>query len=133
MAEIIKNTKNMTTNNCNCDCCVDNDQNENPSVDEVVKQEFVDYDNLTLYTKEFKEWIMKLFRKAHARMGHIEEDLASVKKMNQVNYVLEKSDTIDGGTQYVLIEKNSGTAHGNIMFDANGQQVLTWHEEINVF
>lgn len=37
--------------------------------------ESFNWENLNRYTEQFKEWILSLFRKVHARIGHVEEDL----------------------------------------------------------
>jgi len=53
-----------------------------------------DWENTELYTKEFKEWIWKLFRKVHARIGHVEEKLALLEpiKINGEEPVGERSN-----------------------------------------
>jgi len=43
-------------------------------------KERLDWFQLEKYTGDFKEWILKLIRKIHYRIWHVEEDLAKLKR-----------------------------------------------------
>lgn len=94
-----------------------------------MKFDITNWNNLDLYTKEFKEWIEKLFRKAHARMGHIEEDLAKVKRAAKNDYQLESLQSSETTLDVVLMEKVSGMAHGHFTIKTDGTIELTKWEE----
>ena len=88
---------------------------------------YQNWPDLVLYTKEFKEWIWKLFRKIQARIGHVEQDLAKVRDEVAVDYNLTQTGAGDEGLIYTLVEKNSGTAHGTIVIDpSTGVQLVLW-------
>ena len=82
------------------------------------EKRYTNWPDLTLYTKEFKEWIWKLFRKVHARIGHVEEDLAKVREEVATDYQLVNVGDEDE-TIYALIETHSGEEHGTIHFDTS--------------
>jgi hypothetical protein len=44
------------------------------------KNEYLNNRGLSTFTAQFKEWIYKLFRRVHARIGHVEEDLYHTRK-----------------------------------------------------
>jgi len=90
--------------------------------------DYQNWPNLVLYTKEFKEWIWKLFRKVHARIGHVEEELSNVKDHVNVNYEIILSEN-DNTYVYKLIETTSRTEHGSIILDASaGIQPVIWED-----
>jgi len=91
--------------------------------------EFMTWKNLDLYTKEIKEWVEKLFRKAHARMGHIEEDLIKVRKETKTDYQLEAMQVGTDKLNVNLYETVSGTHHGGFTISTTGQIELTKWEE----
>ncbi|WQJ53782.1 MAG: hypothetical protein [Wendovervirus sonii] len=91
--------------------------------------EITNWMNLDLYTKEFKEWIEKLFRKAHARMGHIEEDLAKLKRKAITDYRMETSQSTPTQIDVVLRETVSGEAHGSFTIKTDGTVEITKWEE----
>ena len=81
------------------------------------------------YTKEFKEWIWKLFRKVQARIGHVEEELASVRETVKVDYELKGGLQPDNSYVYELYENISRTNHGKIIINALGEiQVVNWYD-----
>lgn len=84
--------------------------------------------DLVTFTKEFKEWIWKLFRKVHARIGHVEKEISLVKEQTKVNYELEQ--TIEEEEYvYKLIETNSQTEHGKIVINPSiGIQTVVWKD-----
>ena len=89
-------------------------------------KQYQNWPDLVLYTKEFKEWIWKLIRKIHARIGHVEEDLAKVRDEVAVDYRLLQTGDQDE-LIYTLVEKNTGTSHGTIVIDpSTGVQIVTW-------
>jgi len=92
-------------------------------------KERLNWGGLELYTKEFKDWILRLFSKAHARMGHIEEEIANVKKNSKVDYQLETTLATETSITYSLTERYTGTNHGNITIKNNtGITVPTWEK-----
>lgn len=112
---------NKEIKHCDCECCK---PVEKPTEEQQINQ-YLDKEGLTEYTKEFKEWIWKLFRKVHARIGHVEEDLAKLKSESKVDYELVKSEDKDNKKIiYTLIEKNSGTEHGQIEISSDGQIIV---------
>lgn len=98
-----------------CDCEVCHPQDEQPTAE---KNKYLEAAGLDLYTREFKEWVWKLFRKVHARIGHVEEDLAELKNNagSAVDYEIEKT-TSESSDIYTLVEKKSGTSHGQIIIE----------------
>lgn len=81
-------------------------------------KEYLDKHGLDLYTREFKEWIWKLFRKVHKRIDHVEEEIANIKVQSgaagTIDYQIEK--TIEDDTEvYTLVETISGTMHGQVI------------------
>ena len=94
-------------------------------------KQYQNWPNLVLYTKEFKEWVWKLFRKVHARIGHVEEDLAKAKSELRTNYQIVK-DQDDESLTYNLIEMETGSNHGSIVFDpSSGIKPVVWDDEIS--
>lgn len=92
------------------------------------EKKYQNWPDLVLYTKEFKEWIWKLFRKVHARIGHVEEELANVKRQQTSNYELEQSIE-DEEYVYKLIETTTKTEHGRIVIDpSTGIQTVVWED-----
>ena len=93
-------------------------------------KKYQNWPGLEEYTKEFKEWIWKLFRKVHARIGHVEEELAHVREEALVDYeLLDKGLQPDGTYLYELYEENSGTPHGSISINTSGEiQVVKWYD-----
>jgi hypothetical protein len=96
-------------------------------------KERLDWFSLERYTKDFKEWILKLFRKSHARMGHIEEELSKVREEARADYQLETNEvTVDSSTviRCTLVETISGEEHGHI--EINPDQAIfipNWEED----
>ncbi len=101
------------------------------------KNEYLNNRGLSTFTAQFKEWIYKLFRRVHARIGHVEEDLYHtrkelLKKVN-VNYQLTQKVNQDGDTEYTLMETTTKTAHGSIVIDVDGDlSSFMWEEEVTV-
>lgn len=92
-------------------------------------KKYQNWPGLEEYTKEFKEWIWKLFRKVHARIGHVEEELAHVREVLKVDYELRGGLQPDNSYIYELYEKNSKTTHGKIVISAAGEiQVINWYD-----
>ena len=69
------------------------------------KNTYQNWEGLLNYTKEFKEWIWKLFRKVHARIGHVEEELAKVRENTKVDYEIVHTFH-EGNNIYILQQKN---------------------------
>ena len=81
------------------------------------------------YTKELKEWIWKLFRKVHARIGHVEEELAHVRETVKVDYELKGGLQPDNSYVYELYENISRTNHGKIVINTDGEiQLINWYD-----
>ena len=92
-------------------------------------KKYQNWPGLEEYTKEFKEWIWKLFRKVHARIGHVEEELAHVREASKVDYELRGGLQPDGSYVCELYEKNSRKIHGRIVISASGEiQVINWYD-----
>lgn len=93
------------------------------------KKYYENWPGLVEYTKEFKEWIWKLFRKVHARIGHVEEELAHVRETSKSDYkLLDKGIQPDGTYIYELVEGVTGTSHGSISINTSGEiQVVKWY------
>ena len=92
------------------------------------EKKYQNWPDLVLYTKEFKEWIWKLFRKVHARIGHVEEELSKVKQSTIQNYELKKTAD-DNQIIYTLTETVSQTEHGKIVIDpSTGIQTVIWED-----
>lgn len=94
-------------------------------------KKYQNWPGLVEYTKEFKEWIWKLFRKVHARIGHVEEELASVREKTAVNYQLvENPELVDGKYEYTLYDFNHPEEyHGKIVIDVStGIQTVNWYD-----
>lgn len=92
------------------------------------EKKYQNWPDLVLYTKEIKEWIWKLFRKVHARIGHVEEELAKVKEHSTVDYQLKQYEE-DNTYIYKLIETVTQTEHGTIVFDASsGIAPIIWED-----
>lgn len=92
-------------------------------------KKYQNWPDLVLYTKEFKEWIWKLFRRVHARIGHVEEELSKVKEKTASDYQLEQ---VIEDEQYVykLVETTTQTEHGRIIIDPSvGIQTVVWKDE----
>ena len=100
-------------------------------MDELDNRERLDWFKLEKYTGDFKEWILNLFRKVHARIGHVEEDLAKLKRKLASNYIiLNQSDSEK--IKYTLFETVSGKDHGSITIDpATGGFIPTWTDDID--
>ena len=54
-------------------------------------KKYQNWTGLEEYTKEIKEWIWKLFRKVHARIGYVEEELAYVRENAKTQVTLNSS------------------------------------------
>ena len=93
-------------------------------------KEYQNWPGLDFYTKEFKEWIWKLFRKVHARIGHVEEDLAKAKEELRSDYrLIEETDS--ESITYNLVETKTGENHGSIIFDpSSGILPVIWEDDI---
>ena len=92
-------------------------------------KEYQNWTSLDFYTKELKEWIWKLFRKVHARIGHVEEDLAKVRETSKVDYELIGNKTPDQKYEYVLYETITGEEHGKIVIDPSvGIHTVNWYD-----
>lgn len=91
-------------------------------------KKYQSWPDLVTFTKEFKEWIWKLFRKVHARIGHVEEELDKVKTEMGSNYELVQTIE-DDEYIYKLVEKNSQTEHGEIVINSStGIQTVVWQD-----
>lgn len=92
------------------------------------EKKYQSWPDLVTYTKEFKEWIWKLFRKVHARIGHVEEELAKVKENGTSNYQL-KQEADEENIIYKLMEENTHTEHGRIVINpSTGVQTVIWED-----
>lgn len=92
-------------------------------------KKYQNWPGLEEYTKEFKEWIWKLFRKVHARIGHVEEQLAKVRETSKVDYELIGNKTPDQKYEYVLYETITGEEHGKIVIDPSvGIHTVNWYD-----
>ena len=92
-------------------------------------KKYQNWSGLEEYTKEFKEWIWKLFRKVHARIGHVEEQLAKVRETSKVDYELIGNKTPDQKYEYVLYETITGEEHGKIVIDPSaGIHTVNWYD-----
>lgn len=90
----------------------------------------IDWSGLQTYTSHFKEWVLKLFRKSNMRMGHIEEELAKLKRKQNTSYSMVESLDGQGNLIYSLIENGTGENHGNVVVNMNGSTTITtWHED----
>lgn len=101
------------------------------------KNEYLNNRGLSTFTAQFKEWIYKLFRRVHARIGHVEEDLYHTRKelLKKVNmdYQLTQKVSQSGDMEYVLMETTTKTEHGSIVIDVEGDlNVFTWEEEVTI-
>lgn len=98
----------------------------------VNNENYQNWSNLVLFTKEFKEWIWKLIRKIHARIGHVEKELILLKKnINSDYWLIQNSILEDGKIKYDLVEKTTGEIHGSILFDTSGGiYPAIWNDEI---
>ena len=93
---------------------------------------FLNWPGLDLYTKEIKEWVLKLIRKVHARIGHVEEDLAQVKKQAVKNYYIKESETHDKDVIYQLYDSNGPVeASDKIVISGGGVNLTKWEENLN--
>lgn len=105
---------------------------EKPSNVEPTGGDRVTYENLRDYTTQFKEWIFKLIRRIHARIGHVEEDLAKLKRQTARDYELVEGTTDAGETSYTLYDNITQTSHGSIiMSGGTGGSTSYWHEDGN--
>lgn len=93
--------------------------------------EHLDWSGLNTYTQDVKEWIFKLLRRIHARIGHVEEDLYNVRKSIK-QYYIEKNTDQSGNIVYSLLDNSSKSSHGDIVISSEGVVVSTWEEDLNV-
>lgn len=92
---------------------------------------FLNWSGLDLYTKEIKEWFLKLFRKVNARIGHVEEDLAQVKKQSVRNYRIQET-TNPNDVVYQLYDVNGPVEQSDpIIITGGGVNVSKWEENLN--
>lgn len=92
-------------------------------------KKYQNWSGLEEYTKEFKEWIWKLFRKVQGRIGHVEEELAKVRETSKVDYELVGNITPDQKYEYVLYETITGEEHGKIVIDPSvGIHTVNWYD-----
>ena len=101
------------------------------------KNEYLNNHGLSTFTAQFKEWIYKLFRRVHARIGHVEEELYHTRKellkKTNMNYQLTQKVNSSGDMEYVLMETITKTEHGSIVIDVDGDlPAFTWEEEVTV-
>ncbi len=95
-------------------------------MDEIKK--YQNWPGLVEYTKEFKEWVWKLFRKVHARIGHVEEEIAKIKKSVVSKYTIKKT-VEDNKIIYGLYETTTetGPIGDRIIIDpSTGVQLVEW-------
>lgn len=91
-------------------------------------KQYQNWSGLVEYTKEFKEWIWKLFRKVHARIGHVEEELAKVRENSNIKYEIKKTSE-SGKYVYSLYEtvKKQGPLGDRIIIDPSaGVLPIEW-------
>lgn len=95
------------------------------------EKRYQNWPDLVLYTKEFKEWVWKLFRKVHARIGHVEEELAHIRETVKTDYQLEPHQISEYEIRYDLVDVlHPDEDHGSITInDEGGISIVTWAED----
>lgn len=95
-------------------------------------KERLDWFQLEKYTGDFKEWILKLIRKIHYRIWHVEEDLAKLKRNVEQDYQLIDTTTSSTEFKYTLIETKSGESHGSIIINSStGGLISAWIDDVD--